>query len=230
MLPTYFVRVRSIPLTSNGKKDRRALIAKHQAKFNGQVEYAPPRNDIEAKLVSIWKDLLEVEGDIGVYDNFASVGGDLLKSLLLIEEVEQKFGVRAPPGYFGRITTITRIAVQVAELLWVGDQQRVTEKPGFLASRIYKQMRDLTADWAGARARDTSLIVSYGSESAIYDLFLCVQHEVELLALLKHLGDEFRLHGIRSGHLVMDYSPDNIDQLCSHITSKSSNKSLRREN
>jgi amino acid adenylation domain-containing protein len=216
MLPTHFVRVRSIPLTSNGKKDRRALIAKHQAKFNGQVEYAPPRNDIEANLVSIWKDILEVEGDIGVYDNFAAVGGDSLKSLLLIEEVEQKFGVRAPPGYFGRITTITRIAVQVAELLWVGDQQRVTERPGFLASRIYKQMRDLTADWTGTRARDTSLIASYGGENAIYDLFLCVQYEVELLALLKHLGDEFRLHGIRSGHLVMDYSPDNIDQLCSY--------------
>jgi hypothetical protein len=134
---------------------------------------------------------------------------------MLIEEVEQQFGILAPPGYFGRISTIYRMAVQIADLQWTV-QHGAAAAGEFHSSRIYKQLRDLTAGWAGERIGESSLISSLGEKNAIYDVFLCVQYENEFVDLARHMDKRFRFHCMRSGHLVMDYTSENIERLATH--------------
>ena len=121
MLPSHFVPVEAIPLTASGKKDRRALLSKHRDKILRRTEYVAPRSGTERNLAAIWKAALAIDCDIGVYDDFTTLGGDSLRSLLIIEELELQIGMPVPPGHFGRFTTIARMAVQIEEL---GDQRK----------------------------------------------------------------------------------------------------------
>ena len=76
MIPAYFVGIDQIPLTANGKIDRKSL-PDPGGSINTGVEYVPPRNEIESKLVKIWQEVLEIE-KIGVNDNFFDLGGNSL--------------------------------------------------------------------------------------------------------------------------------------------------------
>ncbi|MFT0800286.1 hypothetical protein VSK91_02280 [Bacillus swezeyi] len=77
MIPAYFVRLDQLPLTSNDKVDRKALPEPARHVGTG-AEYEPPRNETEAKLVDIWRDVLGAE-DIGINHHFFAAGGDRLR-------------------------------------------------------------------------------------------------------------------------------------------------------
>ncbi|MFC2155231.1 amino acid adenylation domain-containing protein [Acidobacteriota bacterium] len=78
MIPAYYVLLEEIPLTPNGKVEKKALPkqADDQRMF---VEYTAPRNEIEEKVVDIWQKLLQEE-KIGINDNFFALGGNSLKA------------------------------------------------------------------------------------------------------------------------------------------------------
>lgn len=80
MIPSNFTRVKKIPLTPNGKMDRRAL-PEPEIVLVSTKGYVGPRNDIDKKLVSIWSKILSIK-DMGIDDNFFEMGGD---SLTIIE-------------------------------------------------------------------------------------------------------------------------------------------------
>jgi len=79
MIPAYFMQIEKMPLTSNGKLDRKAL-PEPDGKINTGVEYAAPRNEIEEALVKVWKEVLGVK-KIGIDDNFFTLGGDSIKAI-----------------------------------------------------------------------------------------------------------------------------------------------------
>ena len=216
MVPAHIVPVLDIPLTPSGKKDRRGLLAAQGPHLVRQASFAPARTDTERQLSSIWQDILEQDHEVGVYDDFAALGGDSLRSLMLIGEIETRFAIDVPPGWFDRFTTITDLAVRLEELLWRETDAGAEPAAGFLGTRIYAQQRHLIANWSGARLDADSLILSHGAPTAEIDLFVCVQSEEEILSLAEHLGPDIRVHGMRSGHLVMTYSDDNVTQLTTH--------------
>jgi amino acid adenylation domain-containing protein len=76
MLPQAFVSLPALPLTANGKIDRRALQA---VKFEVEncVLHVPPRNEVERIITNIWQDALGIER-IGIHDNFFDLGGHSL--------------------------------------------------------------------------------------------------------------------------------------------------------
>lgn len=80
MIPSYFIKLEAIPLTPNGKVDRKAL-PEHDGEIATGREYAEPTNEIEEKLVEIWKEVLGIE-KIGINDRFFELGG---YSILLIK-------------------------------------------------------------------------------------------------------------------------------------------------
>jgi acyl-CoA synthetase (AMP-forming)/AMP-acid ligase II/acyl carrier protein len=73
MIPADFFQVDRVPLTTNGKVDRRAL-AGLAKKLAPGAEYAAPRSDKESLMADIWKEVLQVE-EVGIYDNFFDLGG-----------------------------------------------------------------------------------------------------------------------------------------------------------
>lgn len=214
-VPSRIQLVPEIPLTPSGKKDRQRLIAEHGSRIVTRApEYWPPASKTEQRLAPLWQEALSLADPVGRLDRFAALGGDSLGSLILILLIEERFGVTVPPGYFGRIDTLPQMATQLDELLWHQDGAAAGGQ-GFAASRIYRRMRDLCGHWPGVRVSPEHLICSLGSSEAQHDLFLCCQMETEFTALAACLSPAFRVHGMRSGHLVIDNGPGGIRQLAS---------------
>lgn len=91
MIPTYFMYVKNIPLTQNGKVDRKSLplpILDGDTFFTGEV-YVEPRNEREWLLAGIWKDVLRVKR-IGAHDNFFYLGGDSIKAIQVMARLRAK--------------------------------------------------------------------------------------------------------------------------------------------
>ncbi|AUG80425.1 hypothetical protein CFP65_5734 [Kitasatospora sp. MMS16-BH015] len=75
MVPSRFVELRGLPLTLNGKTDRKALVRlAAEAPTAAPAEYVAPRNQVESSLQLIWAELLERDS-VGVNENFFEVGG-----------------------------------------------------------------------------------------------------------------------------------------------------------
>lgn len=95
MIPAAFVMLEALPLTPSGKVDRKALPKPDISHFIEINEIVAPRNEVEAQLVKIWSEILNLP-QIGIKDNFFALGGDSLKALHLISKIEQHFGKEIP--------------------------------------------------------------------------------------------------------------------------------------
>lgn len=119
MVPSTFVILEKLPLTSNGKVDRGALPAPETSSFIPQ-DFMPPRNTIEMELARIWSNILDIY-PVGVKDDFFDVGGHSLLAVRLVGEIQQQLGKNLP------ITTLVQNATieQLASLL----QQQTNFQP-----------------------------------------------------------------------------------------------------
>lgn len=92
MIPTIFITLDEMPLTSNGKVNKKALpkVASQGTDANG---YVAPRDSNEEQLVTIWKEILDRER-IGVLDNFFEFGGHSLKLTRLITRYHKEYGIK----------------------------------------------------------------------------------------------------------------------------------------
>ncbi|CAL2107141.1 hypothetical protein T190115A13A_320001 [Tenacibaculum sp. 190524A02b] len=90
MVPTLWIELEEMPLTVNGKLDRKAL-PEPDGSMLSTKEYVAPRNETEEKLVTIWQKLLGVE-EIGVYDDFFELGGHSLLATRLVSLTRKELG------------------------------------------------------------------------------------------------------------------------------------------
>ncbi|HET8891758.1 MAG TPA: amino acid adenylation domain-containing protein, partial [Candidatus Angelobacter sp.] len=113
MAPAAFVSLAAIPLSPNGKVDRRAL-ARIEVKIASDQEYLAPRNEVEKQLVEIWAQVLHLAPEkIGVNDNFFELGGHSLLATQVMAKIRSRLGIDLPlKALFER----TRVA-QLAELI-----------------------------------------------------------------------------------------------------------------
>jgi amino acid adenylation domain-containing protein len=91
MVPGAFVVLAAMPLTANGKVDRKALPAPMPDRPMMRAEHVAPRNVVEQELCSIWSKALGVD-NVGIHDNFFEIGGHSLTGIQLLGKVEQHFG------------------------------------------------------------------------------------------------------------------------------------------
>ena len=94
MLPSAYVRLDAMPLTRNGKIDRRALPAP-DASQDAPRELRAASTDTEFSVLAVWRELLGRE-DIGVDDDFFALGGDSLSTLPLVFKLHAALGVEVP--------------------------------------------------------------------------------------------------------------------------------------
>ena len=114
MIPSSFTQIESIPLTPNGKVDRRALPLPDQADRDLEHEQVHARNTTEEKLVQIWEDLLKVK-PIGVTDNFFELGGHSLLAVHLFSRIKRDFGVNLPLATLFQKTTIEQLTEAIQQ-------------------------------------------------------------------------------------------------------------------
>ncbi|HLP60675.1 MAG TPA: condensation domain-containing protein, partial [Candidatus Deferrimicrobium sp.] len=113
MIPSYFVPIKTIPLSANGKVDRKALPDPGAAIIDGNIHgtYAAPRDEIENKLMEIWRDVLaKPHQAIGIDDNFFHLGGHSLKATALVSKIHKELNVKIPLVEIFRIPTIRELA------------------------------------------------------------------------------------------------------------------------
>ena len=91
MIPTHIEIIDVMPLTPNGKADRKAL-KNREIELKSKREFVAPRDKTEEKLSNIFKELLEVER-VGVYDDFFELGGHSLLATQLVSKIRSVFGV-----------------------------------------------------------------------------------------------------------------------------------------
>ena len=213
MIPVDYKLVDQLPLSVNGKKHR-ALLSGNQYIFaSKKTKYLAPQTEIEEKVLNIWKTALHPLLDFGMADYFYDIGGDSLKVLEIIDALESSFGIELSPGYLGVFTTPQQMALKIYELLRSSNSAAPGEIKGFQGSYIYKRLRDLTVGWDGERNNIDSIILSKKSDSAKFDFFICIQNYEEYQSFATRLDLNFNLYGMRSGHLIMDYSENNLEAL-----------------
>ncbi|MDX9678827.1 non-ribosomal peptide synthase/polyketide synthase [Pseudomonas zeae] len=106
MVPVSWAFLERLPLTANGKLDRKQL--PHPEVAQVQEVYAAPRNQLEQRLAEIWQDVLKVER-VGLNDNFFELGGDSIISIQVVSRARQA-GIRFSPKDIFQHQTVQRLA------------------------------------------------------------------------------------------------------------------------
>jgi amino acid adenylation domain-containing protein len=83
MVPARFVGLDALPLSPNGKLDRKALPAPDPASARGEVAFRPPESAVEVALAQAWSEALDVPR-VGLLDNFFALGGDSILSIRVL--------------------------------------------------------------------------------------------------------------------------------------------------
>jgi amino acid adenylation domain-containing protein len=94
MVPAAIVLLKSTPLTSSGKIDRKALPAP-EATRDLTVELVGPRTPLEEQIAGVWRTVLGID-EIGVHDSFWDLGGHSLLATKILSRVRQVFGIELP--------------------------------------------------------------------------------------------------------------------------------------
>ena len=92
MVPSYFIKLEEIPLTVNGKVDKKALPEISNTAADSTIQNEKPQDNNEKIILEIWKEILNIE-NIGVNDNFFDVGGHSLLIAELIDSMKKKANI-----------------------------------------------------------------------------------------------------------------------------------------
>ena len=131
MIPSVVVQLDKLPLTANGKVDRKAL---PEPEINTGTEYEAPEGEVEATLASIWSEVLDVER-IGRHDNFFELGGHSLMATMLISRVRAVTGVNVPLRQVFESPSLQGLAACIADLQSVESLSTADEIPLLAVSR-----------------------------------------------------------------------------------------------
>jgi amino acid adenylation domain-containing protein len=96
MIPHLFVEMAALPLTANGKINRRALPDPLKQGQSDEREFVEPRTDNEKLVAELWKSILKLDS-VGLHDNFFDLGGHSLLSAQVTFRIEKETGYRVGP-------------------------------------------------------------------------------------------------------------------------------------
>ena len=118
MIPTYFKRVESFPLTDNGKIDRQALQNLAFITKEKNSDYVPPETEFEKMVSEIWSGVLPLE-KIGVHDNFLELGGNSLAAIRIMSRVNKAFDLDLPLNMVFEKPTISKLAEHIEKSILI---------------------------------------------------------------------------------------------------------------
>lgn len=207
LAPHRILAIDTLPVQVNGKIDRQTLVA--LAKSDAAMQSDPRMSDGTGdEVLAIWRNILG-RHDLDAEDDFRAAGGDSLAAMEIIMAVETRFDTRLPPDAMDALTTpaamLRAVSHQVAPAVQEGD--------------LLHRQRMYVAGWSGRAARPDALVRTLNSDAA-QALFWVFQGDAEFTALSGALGTGVALHGMRSGHQIMDYTPDTIERLAETYASE----------
>jgi acyl carrier protein len=120
MLPNAYIFLDAMPLTANGKLDRKALPAPDVCE-QLKKQYSAPRTATETLLAGIWAEVLAVER-VGVDDHFFELGGHSLIATQLVSRLRQAFNIELPLKMLFDAGTIEKLAEKIDLAVWTRKQ------------------------------------------------------------------------------------------------------------
>ena len=116
MVPSFFIVKEMLPLTANGKINRKALALEMSAEASTQITSQEPRTPVEEVLAGLWQELLKV-ASAGIEDDFFELGGHSLLAMQLISRIKDLFEVAVPLRSFFACPTIAALAAEINGLI-----------------------------------------------------------------------------------------------------------------
>lgn len=138
MIPSYIMQIDAIPVTGNGKLNRKAF---PEVRVVSEKKYIAPETEIEKTLAAVFENVLEVE-KIGIYDDFFELGGHSLKATRAMNQIEKATGIKLPVKVLFQQHTISELAKVLEEKTGVTYQSisKAEEKPYYNMSSTQKRI------------------------------------------------------------------------------------------
>ena len=149
MLPSHFVQLERIPLSSNGKVDRDRLPPPDAGRPSLEAAFEAPRTPVERQLAEIWCNVLRVD-QIGIRDNFFELGGDSIMAIQIVARA-RRFGLHVLPSQLVDKPTIAALAASLGST--ATDAQDAPMPAGDdlvpmpMAHWLFEQPRHVVAHW-----------------------------------------------------------------------------------
>ena len=124
MVPSFFVTLDELPLTANGKVDRRALPSPSEEALASAQEFVAPRTTTEELLAGFWCELLGARR-VGRHDNFFELGGHSLTATQVMTRVRTTFNVEIPLRRLFEAPTVSELARAVEEEVRAGHRAQL---------------------------------------------------------------------------------------------------------
>jgi len=121
MIPGYYIQIAELPLTANGKIDRRSLPLPEGWDQAGRGHrYIAPGNETEEKIAAIWSEVLSIPKErVGVKDSFFEVGGHSLNAIRMMLRIHEQFDIEMDLTAFFAEPTIEALAAEIGNVLWL---------------------------------------------------------------------------------------------------------------
>jgi thioesterase domain-containing protein/acyl carrier protein len=117
MIPGVIITLDAMPLTPNGKVDKKALPAPDASRPDREHDHIPPRDPLETQLTELWEKVFEIH-PIGIRDNFFDLGGHSLLAVRIFSQVEKVTGKSLPLVTLFQAPTIEQIAALLRDDGW----------------------------------------------------------------------------------------------------------------
>ncbi|CAM3579593.1 DNA repair protein RecO [Pseudomonas reidholzensis] len=113
MVPAHVLFLAALPLTGNGKLDRKALPQPDASLLQG--EYVAPQTELEQQIAAIWADVLKLE-QVGLTDNFFELGGHSLLATQVMARLQIELGMSLPLGLLFQAVDLQEYAAMISGL------------------------------------------------------------------------------------------------------------------
>ena len=140
MIPSAFMLLDELPLTSSGKIDRGALPVPDQNWREWAQVYREPLTPTETTLAAIWREVLKLV-QIGIHDNFFDLGGQSLLAVQIVSRIRSAFSIEFPLRTLFEIPTIAEIAVMIEQ-----NQAKQTSDPEL--AQMLREVESMTEEEA----------------------------------------------------------------------------------
>ncbi|PHS73642.1 MAG: hypothetical protein COB22_00075 [Cycloclasticus sp.] len=218
-VPYSITPIAYIPLLADGTTDNTALPLPHSTRDKSSREFVAPKTILEKKIAQIWKEVLWQDDDISILDDFFELGGHSLLAAQLVVKIENQLGERLPTSALLEISNFKKF-IECLEANTsatnIGSNTKELSQLCGLSTDIYRKLFAHTSNWKGKRASSSSIISGQNTEGTKQAIFWCFQGNHEYDQLAKYLGKEQPVYAMRSGHLVMEKSQENINLLAAY--------------
>jgi acyl-CoA synthetase (AMP-forming)/AMP-acid ligase II/acyl carrier protein len=220
-----------IPLTAAGKLRRPELAGLVRSGKFDAAEPSPlspisppqPGAAVETKLAEIWREVLNIEGELDRGAGFFDLGGDSLRSVMLQTAIEEQFAKRiSAEDFFAAPTFDTLLSLVTQNDAGSAPSERASDValPWPLPLDLRNRLLAYFETWDGERPTRDRLVAGLNMTGTKTPLFWVFQTASELCQLGKSLGADQPLYGFRSGYELIAYKEDEIQTLALRYVSE----------